>query len=779
VLGPAGVGKSRLVREFLADLADRALVARGRCLPYGEGITYWPLAEMVKAAAGISDDDPAVKAVAKLRACCEDEAVADLLALASGVLQAVEAERSQQEIAWAGREFVEQLAAVQPLVLLFEDIHWAEEPLLELIEHLAAWVRDVPLLIVCLARRELLDVRPDWGGGRLRATAIELEPLAADESEELFAALIEDSEVSPQLRDAVLEKTEGNPLFVEETVRMLAECEVPGDLDRIPDSLHALIAARIDRLPSTQRALLQRASVIGRVFWSGALEHASRDLDAAGVEHHLDFLLLRDFVLREPRSSISGERAFRFKHVLIREVAYSGLSKSARAEQHRRFADWLRERAGEELLEIRAFHLDQAAGLLAELDGSPPKELAAEAAAALEEAGKRALAREANRAARTLLVRAVDLEPTLERRFKAARAAWRLSDLPAVSVEMELVRVAAEKAGENSIHGRALSALAEVALVRDADVPQARESANRALEILDAAPSEARYDALKVLSTIAWWVGDLKGAERIVRESLEMARAIGRKDLEGSAAATLADLYVEQLEHDKARALMEQANELAEESGSIIHRAAARRGQAHLHLMLGELDEAEAALEEASELFEEVGGTMHNARTLLVMADVAARRDDVERAEKLLRESIRILKPLGDRGTLCESQRRLAQVLVRLGKVEEAERVALEARETVGPQDHGSRATTRLALGLVRAAQGRDEEAEALLREALAVLDGTDFRQSSVEPLESLVQFLRERGRAEEAAPFARRLLELSPVAGIASSFDASTLKIA
>ena len=188
IYGEAGVGKSRLAREFVGGL-EGATVLGGRCLPYGEGITYWPLAEMVKSAAGISDDDPVKEAMEKLRMCCEDEAVADLLGLAAGVLEAVESERSGQEIAWAAREWADQLADVQPLVLVFEDIHWAEEPLFDLIEHLATWVREAPLLLVCLARPDLLDVRPSWGGGRMRAAALELEPLRESESEELIDAL--------------------------------------------------------------------------------------------------------------------------------------------------------------------------------------------------------------------------------------------------------------------------------------------------------------------------------------------------------------------------------------------------------------------------------------------------------------------------------------------------------------------------------------------------------------------------------------------------------------
>ena len=206
---------------------------------------------------------------------------------------------------------------MQPLILFFEDIHWAEEPMFDLIEHLADWVR-APLLILCLARPDLLDVRPGWGGGRVRSTAIELEPLSEAESQELVTALVSDLADPPPLPKGLLDRTEGNPLFVEETIRMLVE---GGDSDRVPDTLQALIAARIDHLAPDAKALLQRAAVVGRVFWKGAIKHVAPDLD---VEALLDDLLLREFVLREQRSSISGETAFRFKHMLIREVAYAG-----------------------------------------------------------------------------------------------------------------------------------------------------------------------------------------------------------------------------------------------------------------------------------------------------------------------------------------------------------------------------------------------------------------------------------------------------------------------
>jgi predicted ATPase/class 3 adenylate cyclase len=751
--GEPGVGKSRLAREFVAGLEGATILA-GRALPYGEGITYWPVAEMVKVAAGITDDEPVREAVQKLRDCCEDEAVADLLALASGVLEAVEGQRSRQEIAWAVREWAEKLAHVQPLVLVFEDIHWAEEPLLELIEHMAIWVREAPLLLVCLARPELLDVRPGWGGGRVRATAIELEPLAAAQSEEMIRALNDGMPLTAADLSELTEKAGGNPLFLEETTRMLTEED--GGLARIPDTVQALIAARIDRLPPAEKTVLQRASVVGRTFWGGAIAHISPDLDA--VERLLDDLILRDFVVRETRSSISGEQAYRFKHVLIREVAYSGLSKSERADLHLRFASWLRERAGEELLEIRAHHLDHATQFMAELQGSPPRELASEAAAALEEAGRRAFAREANRAARRLFLRSVELEPTLDRRYQAARAAWRITDYPVVAREMEEICLEAERAGLREIQGRALIALAEAATVRQGDVDEAERLIERALEVLEDDDKTGRFDALNVRGTISWTRGDLDVEEKIMEEALTIARELERKDLESDAADTLASVYLNRLELDRSKVLAEQALELAEASGSRAALGRAYRYLGQLHLYRGELDEAEAALERARGDLAEAGNTWALGRTLNYLAWTRWGKGDLESAERTFRESIRVLGPLEDRATLCETQRGLAQLLAARGRLAEAERFALEARETVGPQDLTSISTTLMALGVVRAAQGRDEEAEALMREAYERVEGTDLRRNQAETIEVLAQFLRDRGRDAQALEVERRV---------------------
>jgi class 3 adenylate cyclase/tetratricopeptide (TPR) repeat protein len=749
-----GVGKSRLANEFVGSL-EGATVLFGRALPYGEGVTYSALSDMVKTAAGIADDDPLDDALEKLRDCCPDEAVADLLALASGVLEAVKGERNQQEIAWAASEWAEKLAEPQPLVLVFEDIHWAEDALLELIEHMSTWVKNVPILLLCLARPELLDLRPGWSGGRVRATAIELEPLGRTDSEAMIEALL-DGELGSGARQALLDKTEGNPLFVEETVRMLSEANGAG-IERIPDTLQALIAARIDHLPPGGKELLQGAAVMGRIFWKGAL--GDLVLEGTDIDPLLEDLHLREFVLPEARSTISGEDAFKFKHVLIREVAYGGLSKAARAGYHQRFAEWLRKRAGEELLEVRAYHLDHATALLAELDGSPPAKLATEAAAALEEAGRRALAREANATARKLLVRAVELEPTVERRFQAARAAWRMSEFPVVSPEMQEVLKLAREAGDKDLEARALAALAEVSILREGDVSRGEELAREALEVAER--DESKVLALEVLNTVAWWRGRLTEGEGYAQEQLEIARRLERADLESEALLLVARVYTSRQEDDRAEPLIERAKALAEESGSLTARA-------HAYMQSGELygwrrrdEEALEEYERARELFAEVGAATHLAKAMLRIASTVRRAGDLEEAEKLAREGIRILKPLEDRGTLCEVQRFLAEVLLDQGRLDEAELYALKAVETVGPQDVSSQASTKTSLALVRATQGRDEEAEALLRESIEILERSEYSRFLSDPLEAMIQFLEERGRFEEIASFERRLEEL------------------
>jgi class 3 adenylate cyclase/tetratricopeptide (TPR) repeat protein len=763
IFGDPGIGKSRLAREFFAGL-ERTTVLTGRSLPFGEGLAYRPLAEMVQAAAGISPDDSPEEAFEKLREACSSDAVADLLGLASGVLDTVSGGRRGPEIAWAAQEWAVSLAEAQPLVLGFEDLHWAEEPLLDLVEHLADRIDDAPVLVVCLARPELLELRPGWGGGRRRSIAIDLGPLPESETEVLVDALVADTVLPRELRQALLDKTEGNPLFVEETVRMLAERR-DGTAVRIPDTVQALIASRIDRLPPDSRSVVRHGALVGRVFWRGAVSELDPALD---VDTALADLVDRQLLTREPISTVSGETAFRFRHVLIRDVAYGGLAKGERARLHRAFAGWLRARSADELVEAQAHHLERAAALAAELDGQIPADLRTEAADVLERAGCRALDREANRTARRLLLRAIELQPSLERRFYAARAAWRLWELPAASVEMADVRSLAKNAGDRTIEGLALTQLAEIDLNRNADVDRARTLGLEALELLADAPGDARSEALTLLSRIGWWGGDLDSVERYTGEALEIAREAGRADLESLALSDVAAAHLARLQLARAEGALAAAAALAESSGSLSAAAWVARVRGSLHLRRGSFDEAAREFRTARELFDEIGAASDAGRTQQLEGLAVWQGGEPERAEQIVREAVRTLLSLQERAKVIEAQRTLAELVLAKGHVEEAERWALSAVETVGMQDTMSRSNVRMVLGMVRAAQGRDDEAEFLLRDAIDSLAATDYRNSEPEPLAAYARFLRVRGRDDEACQVEERLAELLEPEGAA-----------
>ena len=324
---------------------------------------------------------------------------------------------------------------------------------------------------------------------------------------------------------------------------------------------------------------------------------------------------------------------------------------------------------------------------------------------------------------------------------------------------MERVAKEAAVAGDQEIEGGALTALAEVSLLRDADLPRAEALAERALAVL--APDD-RFRTLMVRAKISRWQGEIDEHERYVREGLEIAMRLQRIDLEAQATRELAETLSTQLRFAEAKEMIARALVLAEESGSTISHAHALADTGHVQLRMGELDAAEESLDEARRLFAELGANMNLGRTLLRLGEIALDRGALPEAERLARESIRVLKPLEDRGTLCESQRLLADVLVGRGMLEEAERVALEAIETVGPHDVSSQASTRLSLALVRVEQGRDEEAEALLRDAWERLESTGYRNIELWVVGRLQEFLRSRGRADDAVSL--RYAELSAV---------------
>lgn len=721
VFGEPGLGKSRLVTEFV-DSLERVTTLSGRALPYGEGVTYWPLASMIKASAGITDDNPASEAFEKLRLCCESEAVADLLAAALGVLGSVdgEGERTPEELTWAALRWAEQLASLQPLVLVFEDVHWAEEPLLDLIEQLARSLRDVPVLIVAIARPDLLDTRPAWGGGIRRAAAIDLAPLDLDESEQLVDALVADGDVASARRALVLERAEGNPLFLEEMARVLREGE---EVDRLPDTVQALIAARIDRLDAAEKRVLQSAALIGRVFWRGALERLVADVD---VDSALDRLLEREFVVPEERSTISGDRAFRFKHVLIRDVAYSGVSKASRADLHEAFAEWLDERARDELVGFRAHHLDEAAKLRAELDGAIPGGLAGAAAAALEETGRRALRRGAFVVARRTLLRANELAPSAARRYLAAHAAWRLSDVPTVRDEAEGALAEARAAGLPEVEGRALVLLADLALHTESDVTRAHGLADEALAILPPEELAGLYDAHSLIARIFWWRGDAAGVTRHAEAMIDVAHRADWPELESLAVSWLASVAGVQGDDALGLELLDRAQALAESSGSreALGFALAVRAR---RCGAGETEAAERLLLEALDALRETGAAGRYGWTLSNLAGVYEERGDIVRAEKTYREAVGVLRSTHEQGYLVEAERGLAEVLAAQGKLDEADRIVSSVQRRVGREDVWTQASILHAIGVVRAAQGRTDEASAAFAEALEVIEPTMY----------------------------------------------------
>ncbi|MDQ3145371.1 MAG: AAA family ATPase, partial [Actinomycetota bacterium] len=428
ILGPAGIGKSRLVAELVraASAGGEATVLAGRCLPYGDGITFWPVAEIVDQAAGLLDDEPVGDARAKLLALLEGEDGAEQTADRVAQLLALVPPRLGTDELFRGvRSLLEALARRRPLVVVFDDIHWAEPNMLALIEHVAEWSRDSPLLLVCPARPELLDACPGWGGGQLNASSVLLEPLADAEATTLLQNLLGTAQLPPQVADRITNAAEGNPLFVEEMLAALiddghlrAEDDAwvaADDLSNIPvpPSIAALLAARLDRLDAAERAVLMCASVVGQVFWRTAVaELVPADLREDTVAH-LTSLVRRDLI-RPERSSFAGDDAFHFRHLLIRDAAYAALPKEARAILHEAFAAWLERVTGERVTEyepIFGYHLEQAYRLRAELGpvGATEVELARRSATWLAAAGRRALVQEDNPASLSLLSRAADL----------------------------------------------------------------------------------------------------------------------------------------------------------------------------------------------------------------------------------------------------------------------------------------------------------------------------------------------------------------------------------
>ena len=425
VLGTAGVGKSRLVDEFLRTCADTATIIRGRCLPYGEGITFWPLKEAIAEAAGIVGDESAETARARIRALVESATDGDLIVeRVAETLGITESVGEHMGHTWAMRRLLEEVARTRPLVLVLDDMQWAEPTFLDLVETLVQATDTAPLLLLCMARPELLEARLSWAGTTDRSRRIFLQPLSVDDTESLLASLLGGAELAEAPRSKIIDAADGLPLFVEEMVAMLIEDGslrrddgrwVAVDLDQVaaPATIQALLAARLDQLDPAEQAMLQRGAIEGQVFHRGAVLFLSPEVERAGVDARLSELSHKGLI--EPENpEFADDVAYRFHHLLLRDVAYESAHKNDRATHHERFAAWLDEQAGErasEYDEIAGYHLEQACLYAAQLraGGAPDGEVAERAGTRLGGAGLRAHARGDWSAAASLLSRALAL----------------------------------------------------------------------------------------------------------------------------------------------------------------------------------------------------------------------------------------------------------------------------------------------------------------------------------------------------------------------------------
>jgi class 3 adenylate cyclase/tetratricopeptide (TPR) repeat protein len=412
VVGVPGIGKSRLVYE-LSQAVDRdpELISwrQGRCLPYGEGVTFWALGEIVKAQAGILEGDTAEQVEAKLREATPDSWVrSHLRPLVGLTVDAAGGGEGREEAFTAWRRFLEDIAGQRPLTLVFEDLHWADEDLLDFVDRLVDWAGGVPLLVVCTARPELLARRPGWGGGKTNALTISLAPLSDEETARLIGGLLEQPLMPAETQAALLARAGGNPLYAEQYVRMLRERSA--DELPLPENVQGIIAARLDSLETEQKSLLQDAAAVGKTFWLGAVRAIS-GLESRAAEMSLHALERKGFVRRERETSIEGDTEYAFLHILVREVAYGQIPRAARAEKHRLAAQWI-ESLGrpEDHAEMLVYHYGEALSL-ARAAGVKMPSIEEPARHVLREAGDRALALHAYAPAVRFYEQALELWP--------------------------------------------------------------------------------------------------------------------------------------------------------------------------------------------------------------------------------------------------------------------------------------------------------------------------------------------------------------------------------
>jgi class 3 adenylate cyclase/tetratricopeptide (TPR) repeat protein len=717
VLGPAGIGKSRLVREMTAGFPE-ALIVSGRCLPYGEGITYWPILEAFVEAFG---DDP-IAEIARLTAGDPDgERVTQSVAVALGLADGIGGEG----IPWAVRRVLETLAERRPLVVVLDDMHSAESALHELIDHVASFARPVPLLLVCMARPELLDAHLGWAAGRHNIANLLLEPLAAEDGRALVNQL-----AAPQLPDDLLaqiaETADGNPLFAEQLVAMNAET-AQGDV-RMPPTIRALVAARIGSLPASLQTLLEHAAVEGKVFHLGALEAVLPEWGVEAIERDLTELARRDLV-RATRSGFAGESAYAFHHLVIRDVAYEQMSKARRAEVHGALAEWLAHR-GAVAAELRPYHLERVWQLRHELDpsGEPAISAAAAAAEALTATGRHAAERGDAAAASNLLGRAV--------------ATGAVGDPIGVAVELSYQLMDAGRFDDAATAIDQLAGMGGDLAMAYADIARCHLSGStdpdRDLEELHARAMAAtrlfseRGDDRGL--SIAWLAiaefhavaGRNAASHRAQLEALAAARRAGDRSQEVRISAeipikvwfgpTPANDVVAQV--DELLAAADTVDPVRAEA--LIVRGVARAAG-------GDIAAGREDVARGRSMRAELGQLVNWAVTAQLAARVEILAGDRVRAEVLLREGSSELARLGETGYLSTNEGQRALILIDLDRLPDATDATRVCRRTAARDDVASQALWRSGEALLRSHDGQHADAIALAREACTLQDTTDF----------------------------------------------------
>jgi class 3 adenylate cyclase/tetratricopeptide (TPR) repeat protein len=559
LMGVPGIGKSRLVVELSAAVdEDPELIfwRQGRSLPYGEGVTFWALAEIVKAQAGILETDSAEAALDKLRRAVQgvvpDEGEADWIESQLRPLAGLEDETQpggdrQADAFGAWRRFLEHLAERSPLVLVFEDLHWADDGLLDFVDDLVEWVSAVPLLVVCIARPELLTRRPGWGGGKPNATTLSLSPLTRDDTARLVAALLEQAVLPAELQASLLARAEGNPLYAEEYVRMLQDrgflqrddgawrFEGSDDLP-LPESVQGIVAARLDSLAPEEKALAQDAAVIGKVFWAGAVA-AVGGTERTAIEERLHALSRKEFVRRERRSSVAGEEQYIFLHVLVRDVAYGQIPRGSRSAKHRAAAEWIASLSAdrsEDHAEMLAHHYLSAIEL-AQASRQDASEFADAARLALRDAGDRALGLNAYATAARFYDAALKLWPSADR--ERPQLLLRLGWAHSRAGKPEVVDVLEEASKRFLVLGDGAAAAEAQTLIGkwygDQGLRELEdEYLQRASELVEnVPPSRSKAVTLTRIGTSMMLAGRYEDGIRVTREGLQIAEELKLNDV--------------------------------------------------------------------------------------------------------------------------------------------------------------------------------------------------------------------------------------------------------